>query len=228
MKKLRILLADDHALIRRGARGLLQSHQGWRVVGEAANGIEAVEKAKKLKPDVAVVDISMPELDGVQATRQIREAVPNTRVLVLTMHDSDQLVQSALKAGAHGYVLKSDLTESLVEAVKNVAAGKRSLTPKVSDIVLKGFLKAGGHEQPAERVDAQPTPREIQIIRLLAEGKVNKEIACQLGIAVRTVEAHRAHVMQKLGLHSLADLIHYALRHRIVSAPNVPQSVSSR
>jgi DNA-binding NarL/FixJ family response regulator len=198
---------------------------GWKVVGEAANGTEAVEKAKQLKPDVAIVDISMPELDGVQATRQIREALPNTRVLVLTMHDSDQMVQNALDAGAHGYVLKSDLTESLVEAVKNVAAGKRSLTPKVSEIVLEGFLKAKGREQPAERVDAQPTPRELQIIRLLAEGKVNKEIAYQLGITVRTVEAHRAHVMQKLDLHSLADLIHYALRHGIVSAPKEPQSI---
>ncbi|HEX4543948.1 MAG TPA: response regulator transcription factor [Candidatus Acidoferrum sp.] len=118
MRKLRILLADDHTLIRRGARGVLQARGGWKVVGEAANGTEAVEKAKQLKPDVAIVDISMPELDGVQATRQIREALPNTRVLVLTMHDSDQMVQNALDAGAHGYVLKSDLTESLVEPSK--------------------------------------------------------------------------------------------------------------
>jgi DNA-binding NarL/FixJ family response regulator len=224
-KRLRILLADDHALIRRGARGLLQGRDGWKVVGEATNGTQAVEKAKRLKPDVAIVDISMPELDGVQVTRQIREALPNTKVLVLTMHDSDQMVQHALDAGAHGYVLKSDLTESLVEAVKNVAAGKRSLTPKVSEIVLKGFLKAKAHKKSADRADAQPTSREIQIIRFLAEGKVNKEIAYQLGIAVRTVEAHRAHVMQKLGLHSLADLIHYALRHGIASAPTEPQSI---
>jgi DNA-binding NarL/FixJ family response regulator len=194
-------------------------------VGEAANGTQAVEKAKQLKPDVAIVDISMPELDGVQVTRQIREAVPNTKVLVLTMHDSDQMVQNALDAGAHGYVLKSDLTDSLVEAVKNVALGKRSLTPKVSEIVLEGFLKARSHEQLPERMEAQPTRREIQIIRLLAEGKVNKEIAYELGITVRTVEAHRAHVMQKLGLHSLADLIHYALRHGIASAPKDPPSL---
>jgi DNA-binding NarL/FixJ family response regulator len=192
-------------------------------VGEAATGTEAVAKAKQLKPDVAIVDISMPELDGVQVTRQIREAVPNTKVLVLTMHESGQVVQNALDAGAHGYVLKSDLSESLVQAVKDVAAGKRSLTPKVSEIVLEGFLKARGYEQLAEQ--AQPTPREIQIIRLLAEGKVNKEIAYQLGIAVRTVEAHRAHVMQKLGLHSLADLIHFALRHGIATIPRDPQSV---
>lgn len=224
MKDLRILLADDHALIRRGARVVLQSRRGWRVVGEAANGAEAVENAKRLKPDVAIVDISMPGLDGVQVTREIRGALPDTKVLVLTMHESDQMVQNALEAGAHGYVLKSDLTKSLVEAVKEVAAGKRSLTPKVSEIVVEGFLKARGREPQAGRAEAQPTPREVQIIRLLAEGKVNKEIAYQLGIAVRTVEAHRANVMQKLGLHSMADLIHYALRHGMVSVPKEPQS----
>jgi two-component system response regulator NreC len=217
MKKLRILLADDHALIRRGARGVLQSQQGWRVVGEAGNGIEAVQKAKRLKPDLAIVDISMPELDGVQVTRQIREAVPSTKVLVLTMHESDQVVESALDAGAHGYVLKSDLTACLVKAVKEVSGGRRSLTPKVSEIVVKGFLKARSDNEPEGRTGTQPTSRQLEIIRLLAEGKINKEIACQLGIAVRTVEAHRANIMQKLGLHSLADLIQYALRHGIIS-----------
>ena len=217
MKKLRILVADDHALIRRGAREVLQSQQGWRVVGEAGNGTEAVEKAKRLKPDVAIVDISMPELDGVQVTRQIRETVPNTKVLVLTMHDSDQVVESALDAGAHGYVLKSDLTACLVKAVKDVFAGRRSLTPKVSEIVVKGFLKARSDNQQEGRVGTQPTSRQLEIIRLLAEGKINKEIGCQLGIAVRTVEAHRANIMQKLGFQSLADIIQYALRQGIIS-----------
>jgi DNA-binding NarL/FixJ family response regulator len=143
--------------------------------------------------------------------------VPNTKVLVLTMHESDQMVKNALEAGAHGYILKSDLTKCLVEAVKEVSEGERSLTPQVSEIVLEGFLKARGHPQQAQRVDAQPTPRELEIIRLIAEGKLNKEVAYQLGIAVRTVEAHRANVMQKLALHSIADLVHYALRHGIIS-----------
>lgn len=217
MRNLRILLADDHALVRRGAREVLQARRGWQVVGEATTGVEAVEKAKKLKPDVTIIDIGMPELDGVQATHQIREAVPSTKILVLTMHDSDQMVQSALEAGAHGYVLKSDLTECLVRALKDISRGKRSLTPKVSEIVLEGFLKARSHRRQAGHVAAQPTPRELEIIRLLAEGKVSKEIAHELGIAVRTVEAHRANVMQKLGLHSLAELIHYAIRHKIAS-----------
>jgi DNA-binding NarL/FixJ family response regulator len=217
VKKLRILLADDHALLRGGARGLLQRRRGWRVVGEAATGKEAVEQAKKLKPDIAIVDISMPELDGVQATRQIREAVPNTKVVVLTMHESDELVKNALAAGAQGYVLKSDLTESLIKAIEDVAASKRSLAPRVTEIVLEGFLKTRAQRQEVERMNAQLTAREFEILRLLAEGKVNKEIAGQLGIAVRTAEAHRANIMQKLGFHSLADLIHYALRYGIIS-----------
>lgn len=225
MKNLRILIADDHALIRRGARALLQGRRGWRVVDEAANGIEAVEKAKAHKPDVAIVDLSMPKLDGMEVVRQIREAVPATRVLVLTMHESDQMVQRALHAGAHGYILKSDLSECLVKAVKDVAEGKRSLTPKVSEIVLNGFLKKKGEQAKEERVGARTTPREEQIIRLLAEGKANKEIAAQLGIAVRTVETHRAKVMQKLGMHSLVDLIRYALSHGIVSRQGEPNSL---
>jgi DNA-binding NarL/FixJ family response regulator len=218
VEKLRILLADDHGLVRRGARTLLQSRHGWKVVGEAANGREAVEKAVKLKPDVAILDISMPEQDGIEAVRQIREAVPVAKVLVLTMHESDQMVQRVLEAGAHGYILKSDLTECLVEAVKGVCEGKRFLTSRVSEIVLEGFLKTKGQHQQRERAGARITPRELEIIRLLAQGKSNKEIAAELGIAVRTVETHRAKIMLKLGLHSLAELIHYAMRRGIVSA----------
>jgi DNA-binding NarL/FixJ family response regulator len=218
VKKLRILVADDHGLVRRGARALLQARHGWRVVGEAANGREAVEKAIKLKPDVAIVDISMPELDGVEVARQIREEVPITKVLVLTMHESDHMVRRALDAGARGYLLKSDLTDSLLKAVKAVSEGKRFLTPKVSEIVLEGFLKTRSQHQQGERAGARTTPREIEIVQLLAEGKTNKEIAAALGITVRTVETHRSKIMLKLGLHSLAELIHYAIRHKIVSA----------
>jgi DNA-binding NarL/FixJ family response regulator len=219
LKKLRILIADDHGLVRHGARSVLHSRHGWKVVGEAANGREAVEKAAKLKPDVAIIDISMPELDGVEVARQIREAVPDTKVLVMTMHESDQMVQRALDAGAHGYILKSDLTDALPKAVRAVAEGKRFLTPKVSEIVLDGFLKTKGQHQKGERAEAKTTPRELEIIHLLAQGKSNKEIAAELGIAVRTVETHRSKIMLKLGLHSLAELIHYALRRKIVSAP---------
>jgi DNA-binding NarL/FixJ family response regulator len=216
MKKLRILIADDHALVRRGARVSLETRHGWRVVAEARNGREAIEMAKELRPDVAVVDIGMPELDGVEVARQIRDAVPDTKVLMLTMHESDQMVRNALDAGAHGYILKSDLTESLPRAVKAVSVGRRFLTAKVSDIVLGGFLKTGAQHQQGRQASRRSTPREIEIIRLLAEGKSNKEIAALLGIAVRTVETHRSNIMRKLGLHSLANLIHYAMRSGIV------------
>jgi DNA-binding NarL/FixJ family response regulator len=222
-KRLRILVADDHELVRRGIRGLLRARRGWIIIGEARNGHEAVEKASKLKPDVAIVDISMPHLDGLQVARQIREVTPNTKVVVLTMHESDQMVRRVLDAGALGYVLKSDLAAHLVKAVKDVSAGKLFLTPKVSDIVLKGFLETGHQQDPTEHSRARPTPREVEIIRLLAEGKANKGIADELGITTRTVETHRAKIMLKLGLHSLAELIHYAIRNKIVSAPSASE-----
>jgi DNA-binding NarL/FixJ family response regulator len=216
VKKLRILIADDHGLVRRGIRALLHSRKGWRVVGEAANGREAVQKALELKPDVTVVDISMPELDGVEVTRQIREALPNTKVLVVTMHESARIVQRALDAGAHAYILKSDLTNCLPKAVKAISEGKSFFTPKVSEIVLAGFLNTRGEHR--KRASARTTPRETEVVRLLAEGQTNKEIAALLGIAVRTVETHRSRIMLKLGVHSLAELIHYALRNEIISS----------
>jgi DNA-binding NarL/FixJ family response regulator len=222
-KRLRILVADDHELVRRGIRGLLCARRGWTVVGEAMNGREAVEKANRLKPDVAILDISMPDLDGLQATRRIRDAVPTTEVVVLTMHESDQMVRRVLDAGALGYVLKSDLPTQLVKAVKDVSAGKQFLTPRISDIVLKGFLKTGNQVDTMGRSQVRPTSREVEVIRLLAEGKANKEIAIRLGITIRTVETHRAKIMLKVGVHSLAELIHYAIRHKIFTAPNAEE-----
>jgi DNA-binding NarL/FixJ family response regulator len=222
-KRLRILVADDHELVRRGIRGLLCARRGWTVVGEAMNGLEAVEKANRLKPDVAILDISMPDLDGLQATRRIRDAVPTTEVVVLTMHESDQMVRRVLDAGALGYVLKSDLPTQLVKAVKDVSAGKQFLTPRISDIVLKGFLKTGNQVDTMWRSQVRPTSREVEVIRLLAEGKANKEIAIRLGITIRTVETHRAKIMLKIGVHSLAELIHYAIRQKIFTAPNAEE-----
>ena len=217
MKRLRILIADDHGLVRRGIREVLHSRPGWRVVAEAANGLEAVARAIELKPDVAVVDIGMPELDGIEAARQIRETVPETKILVLTMNESEYLIRRALDAGANGYVLKSDLTDSLPKAVEAILAGKRSLTPKVSEIVLDGFLNRTGQHHPEEGKGTRTTPRETEIIRLLAAGKTNKEIAALLHITVRTVETHRSKIMLKLGIHSLAELIHYVLDHGIAT-----------
>jgi len=222
-KRLRILVADDHELVRRGIRGLLRTRRGWAVVGEAVNGREAIDKVNRLKPDIAILDISMPDLDGLQAARRIREAVPTTEVVVLTMHESDQMVRRVLDAGALGFVLKSDLAKHLVKAVKDVSAGKQFLTPRISDIVLKGFLNTANHADTSGPSQARPTPREVEIIRLLAEGKANKAIAAKLGITIRTVETHRAKIMLKLGLHSLTELIHYAIRNKIFTPPGATE-----
>lgn len=216
-KPLRILVADDHGLVRSGIRGLLLAHRGWKVEGEAADGSDAVAKANKLKPDLAIIDIAMPNLDGLEVTRQILEANPGIAVLILTMHESSQMVRRVLEAGARGYVLKSDLVGHLVKAVKAVSRGKMYLTPKVSSIVLEGFLKAG-KESTDRNSQAKTTPREQEVIRLLAKGQGNKQIAATLGITVRTVETHRARIMNKLGMHSLTELVHYAIRNRLVSS----------
>jgi DNA-binding NarL/FixJ family response regulator len=220
-KKLRIVVADDHELVHRGIRDLLQDQRGWKVVGVAAEGREAVEKVKKLKPDIAILDISMPEVDGLEATRRIREEAGDTQVLILTMHESDQMVRRVLEAGARGYVLKSDMAKRLVKAVKEVARGNTSLTPKVSEIVLKGFLRVAAESRHPEPPKARPTPREKEIIRLLAEGKANKEIGSALGITARTVETHRARIMMKMGFHTLSNLIHYAIREKILPTPRI-------
>jgi DNA-binding NarL/FixJ family response regulator len=221
VNKLRILVADNHGLVRRGAREVLHARRGWRVVGEAANDREVVQKALKLKPDVVLCDIGVLELsgvDGVEVVRQIREAVPDAKVIVLTSHESGQMVQRALHAGARGYVLKTDRSESIVRAVEVVSGGGRFVTPKVSEIVLEGFLKARSQHRHGERASVRTTPREIEIIRLLAAGKSNREIAMQLKISVRTVQTHRSNIMLKLGLHSLAELIYHAVRHGIISS----------
>ena len=220
IEKLRILVADDHALMRRGIRAMLDTQRGWTVVGEAGTGLEAVEQAKRLKPDVAVLDVTMPELDGIEATRQIRQAAPDTKILILTMHESRQMVRRLLEAGASGYVLKSDFSRSLVGAVRAVSRDERFLSSKVAEIVLNGFLAAAdvAPEVPAaELSERKLTPRERQIIRLLGAGKSHKQTAAELGMAVRTVETHRAKIMLKLGLNSLSQLVQYALRNGLIA-----------
>src|SRR5260370_9424532 len=184
---LRILIADDHTLVRHGERGFLQSRRGWKIVGEAANGREVVQKVNKLRPDGVILDISMPERDGLEATRQIRETLPDIKILILSMHESDQMVRRVLQAGAQGYVLKSDLGECLVKAVESVAEGGRFLTARVADILVQSSLKV---DQPPEEAHRQPSPRELEIIRLVAGGNGTKDIAQLLHIAVSTVEAH--------------------------------------
>lgn len=212
----RILVADDHQVVRTGLRSLLESKSEWEVCAEASNGREAVEKAGKLKPDVAVLDIAMPLLNGVEATRQILKVSPKTAILILTMHDSDSLIQEVLGAGALGYVVKDDADRNLISAVDSLSKRKPYLSSRVSDAATIGGAQpgAGGSEKaPRGRL----TPREREVLQLLAEGKSNKEIAGVLGISVKTAETHRANIMLKLNVHSIADLVRYAVRNNIIA-----------
>ncbi len=218
MTTARILIADDHEVVRQGLRTLLEAQPGWQVVAEAATGREAVAKTKELKPDVVVIDLSMPELNGLEATGQILQAAPGIEVLVLTVHESEEVARKVLAVGARGYLLKSDAGRDLVLAVQNLLKHRPFLSPRIGDMVLKGFLTGTGaasREGPA----GQPlTSREREVLQLLAEGKSNKEIATILEISVNTVEAHRASIMSKLDLHSLSQLVRYAIRNKIIEA----------
>ncbi len=218
MRQVRILVADDHSIVRRGVRALLETHPGWKVCGEAATGAEAVKQAKRLKPDVAVVDITMPDLSGFEATRQIRAAAPQTEVLVLTMHESEQALREVLDAGALGYVLKSDLDLNLVAAIESLLRHKPFFSAGVSEMVLEGYLKRGVSPKPPGTAQTTLTPRQREVVRLLAEGKTNKEVAVALGISVKTAETHRNNIMRKLQLRSFSDLVRYAVRHKLVEA----------
>jgi DNA-binding NarL/FixJ family response regulator len=215
MKRVRILIADDHEIVRRGLRALLESQPGWEVAGEAITGRQAVEATKRLLPDLVIMDITMPEMNGLEATRQIRRAVPKTEILILSVHDSEQLVREVLEAGARGYVLKSDAGRDLITAVETLCQHKPFFTAKVSEIMLDGFLK-GGVNDPGRVAPSTLTTREREIIQLLAEGKSNKEIAELLDISVKTVETHRSHIMEKLNLHSISDLVRYAVRNELI------------
>lgn len=214
---IRILLADDHDVVRRGLSALLANRADWQVVGEAQNGREAVSLALKLKPNVAVLDLSMPELNGLEATRQIRKEVPETEVLVFSMYESEQFVRDLLAAGARGYVLKSDVTTQLLTAVETVARHKPFFTSEVAERVLEGFLKLGELSGGEGSATGILTPREREIVQLLAEARSNKEVSTILGISVKTVETHRASIMRKLGISSIVDLVHYAIRNNLVS-----------
>lgn len=206
------MIADDHSVVRRGIRALLESQPGWSVVDEAKNGREAVDMATRLKPDVVVMDITMPELNGLEATRQILKASPRTGVLVLTMDKSEEVARQVLRAGARGFVLKSDADTLLISAVDALRQHKPFLTPGVTGFMIDRFVKS---EQATED---RLTSREREVVQLVAEGMSNKEIASRLGISVKTAEAHRANIMRKLNLGSVSDLVRYAVRNKIVSA----------
>ena len=215
---MQILIADDHELVRKGLRTVLESQPGWKVCGEAVNGRQAVNLARQLRPDVIILDVTMPVLNGLEATRQIRKAMPKAEVLILTMHESEQLVGEVLAAGARGYILKADTSRLLVSAIESLAQHQPFFTGKVSEVVLSGYLKPGEVTHGAETFLVRLTTREREIVQLLTEGRTNKEVAVALGVSVKTVDAHRANVMHKLSLHSVTDLVRYAIRNQIIAA----------
>jgi DNA-binding NarL/FixJ family response regulator len=212
----RILLADDHAVIRHGLRHLLEQRSGWTVCGEATSGREAVEMVGHLQPDVAVVDVAMPDLNGLEATRQIRRASPGTEVLIFTMHESERLVREVLAAGAKGYMLKSDAARSITAAVEALSEHRTFFNQKITATIVDGFLRSAASETPAAMGEPL-TPREREIVQLLAEGLSNKEVARRLDIGVKTVETHRATVMRKIEARSVADIVRYAMRNNLTT-----------
>lgn len=215
--KLRILLADDHEIVRRGLCALLQKHEGWEVCGEASNGREALEMAKQLKPDVVILDIGMPFLNGLDATRQLLQHDPQFKIIVLTITDADQVIREALDAGARGFVLKSDAARDLVCAVEALQDKRMFFTPRVNDLVLRGFLDKGHAISRNEPPDLPTlTAREREVTQLLAEGKSSKEVASLLNLSTKTVETHRSNIMRKLSFHSIRDLVVYAIKNNLI------------
>ena len=208
-----MLLADDHTLVRQGLRALLEREADIKVIGEATNGREVIRKAEMLRPDVIVMDISMPRLNGIEATQKITTDHPGVRVVVLSMHAGEDYVKGMLRAGASGYVLKDAPANDLLSAIRAVAAGGYSIHPRVAGCVVTDFLKGKGVEEPVGDL----TPREREVVQLIVEGMTNREIAGHLRLSVKTVDAHRTATMKKLGLHGVAELTRWAIRRGIVT-----------
>ena len=220
---LRILIADDHEVARHGIRALLEGHPGWEICAEAKDGREAVELASTANPDLILLDIGMPNLNGLEAARQILASSSHIPILILTMHDSDNVVREVLRAGARGFLLKSDAGRDLVAAVEALQLNRTFFTTRVSQMILEGYLdrdnpesRDNGHKKKEDDSVPVLTSREREVIQLLAEGKTSKEVAVALHLSVKTAETHRTNLMRKLGLHSVADLTRYAVRNGIV------------
>ena len=216
MAKIRILLGDDHTVVRQGLRKILEGHDNWEVVGEAADGRDAVRLTLQLQPDVAVLDIGMPVLSGLEATRQILRRLPDMGILILSMHSEEAFITRALQAGARGYLLKDSADTDLIRGVTAVAAGKSFFSPSVAKVMLDDYLRHLASKGIVDRYEAL-SEREREIFQLIAEGRSNKEAADLLSISVATVETHRAHILQKLDIHSTAELVLYAVRRGVVS-----------
>jgi DNA-binding NarL/FixJ family response regulator len=215
---MRILVADDHDIFRRGLKQLLSSKPGWEVCAEARNGREAVAVAERVKPDVVVMDISMPDLNGLEAMRQIRKSLPKTEFVILTLHISDKLVHEIVREGARAYVLKSDADQDLLAAVEALSSQRTFFTPKAGEIVLNRFQGKNTETSDDQGGLSRLTSREREIVQLLAEGKSSKEVGVTLGISVKTAETHRANIMRKLEIHSVSELVRYAVKNQIIEA----------
>lgn len=216
MKKLRILLVDDHEMLRRGLRAILTERADWEICGEASDGRQAIEMADKLRPDVIVMDLAMPELNGLEATRQIRRVLPRAEILVLTFDESEALVQEVIAAGARGYVLKNDVSHVLVHAVESLSQHRPYFTSKAAEVLLGGFGRVKKNSMPAQ-VGSPLTAREREIVQLVAEGKSTKELAHILGISAKTAENHRTNIMRKLKVKSATELVRYAIRNKMIT-----------
>ncbi len=217
MKTLRILLADDHKVVRQGTRALLSTVPEWKIVGEADNGRDAVSLTAELKPDIVILDIGMPELNGLDATRQIKKKLPETEVLIFTGQETEELVHDVFDSGARSYIMKTDAADHLIDAIKALSEHKHFFTSRISEIVFARCIQ-GKQALEGTPENSRITDREREIVQLLGEGKSSKEIAIILGISVRTVETHRAAIMKKLGLKSFSALIRYAVRNKIIEA----------
>ena len=215
MARVRIMLADDHTLVRQGLRKLLEERPDWEVIAEAGDGREAVRLAEQHKPDVAILDVAMPLLNGIEATRQITRRTPGTRVLVLSMHADEAYVTQILQAGATGYLLKDSADVDLVKAVGEAARGKSFFSPAIARVMLDDYVRQLADKGVTDRYDAL-SEREREIFQLIAEAKTNKEIAALLNVSPSTVETHRAHIMEKLDLHSAAEIVLYAVRRGVI------------
>ncbi|MEW5828216.1 MAG: response regulator transcription factor [Chloroflexota bacterium] len=214
MEKIRILLADDHTILRNGIRSLLEDEHDMEVVGEAEDGRAAVSLACQLQPDVVIMDIAMPLLNGLEATRQIKREAPQVKVLILTMHDNEEYIRQVLGAGAMGYILKDAAARELISAIRSVQRGEAILSPAVTRLVIEDYLRWGG-PRPQEDNDSL-SPREREVLQLIAEGYTNKQMAGILSLSIKTVQAHRTNLMQKLGLHDRGELIKYAIQKKII------------
>jgi two-component system response regulator NreC len=213
---IRVLIADDHKIMLAGLRSLLEKQADLEVVGEAENGRKAVQMAQEKKPDVVVMDVSMPDLNGIEAATQIKESLPETRVIALSMHSDKRFVMGMLRAGAAGYLLKDCASQELANAIAQVAAGKKYLSPEITGVVIDDFLQGGSSEEGATVASAL-SAREREVLQLIAEGWSTKQIASHLYVSIKTIETHRRQIMKKLDLHSIADLTKYAIREGLTS-----------